>query len=35
VKYQVQNKLLQFTLDTDKPVYLDFREAFDKAREIV
>lgn len=34
VKYQLQNKLLTFMLETDKPVYLDFRDAFIKAQEI-
>jgi methylene-tetrahydromethanopterin dehydrogenase len=35
VKYQLQHELLNFMLTTDKPVYLDFREAFNKARGIV
>ena len=35
VKYQLQNEMLKLMLQTDKPVYLDFREAFNKAREIV
>jgi methylene-tetrahydromethanopterin dehydrogenase len=35
VKYQLQNEMLKFMLKTDKPVYLDFREAFNKARNIV
>lgn len=35
VKYQLQHKLLKLTLETDKPVYLDFRNAFAKAQEIV
>ncbi|MGZ8153545.1 MAG: NAD(P)-dependent methylenetetrahydromethanopterin dehydrogenase [Methylovulum sp.] len=34
VKYQLQNKMLRLMLETDKPVYLDFREAFNKAREM-
>jgi methylene-tetrahydromethanopterin dehydrogenase len=34
VKYQLQHTLLKLMLETDKPVYLDFREAFKKAREI-
>lgn len=35
IKYKVQHSLLKLTLETDKPVYLDFREAFNKARGIV
>jgi methylene-tetrahydromethanopterin dehydrogenase len=35
VKYQLQNRLLALMLDTEKPVYLDFRDAFEKARELV
>ena len=35
VKYQLQNEMLKLMLATDKPVYLDFRQAFDKARELV
>lgn len=35
VKYQLQNEMLQLMLKTDKPLYLDFREAFNKARDIV
>ena len=35
VKYQLQNELLKLMLKTDKPLYLDFREAFNKARDIV
>ena len=35
VKYQLQNEMLKLMLKTDKPVYLDFREAFNKARDIV
>ena len=35
VKYQLQNEMLRLMLETDKPLYLDFREAFNKAREIV
>lgn len=34
VKYQLQNEMLRLLLETDKPLYLDFRAAFDKAREI-
>jgi methylene-tetrahydromethanopterin dehydrogenase len=35
VKYQLQNRLLALMLETDKPVYLDFRPAFERARELV
>ena len=35
VKYQLQNEMLKMMLETTKPVYLDFRQAFDKARELV
>ncbi|MDD5033520.1 MAG: methylenetetrahydromethanopterin dehydrogenase [Methylococcaceae bacterium] len=35
VKYQLQNRLLAFMLETEQPVYLDFRDAFGKARELV
>lgn len=35
VKYQLQNRLLHLMLETEQPVYLDFRDAFNKAREIV
>lgn len=35
VKYQLQNEMLNLMLATDKPLYLDFRQAFDKARELV
>jgi methylene-tetrahydromethanopterin dehydrogenase len=34
VKYQLQNILLKLLLETDKPLYLDFRDAFTKAREL-
>lgn len=34
VKYQLQHTLLKLMLETDMPLYLDFREAFKKAREI-
>lgn len=34
IKYQLQNKLLKSLLKTDKPLYLDFRDAFNGAREI-
>jgi methylene-tetrahydromethanopterin dehydrogenase len=35
VKYKLQNTLLRLLLDTEQPLYLDFREAFAKARELV
>lgn len=35
VKYQLQNRLLALMLSTDKPVYLDFRDAFQQARALV
>jgi methylene-tetrahydromethanopterin dehydrogenase len=35
VKYKLQNAMLKLMLETDKPLYLDFREAFNKARDIV
>ena len=35
VKYQLQNEMLNLMLTTDTPLYLDFRDAFKKAREIV
>jgi len=34
VKYQLQNEMLRLMLETDQPLYLDFREAFNKAREL-
>jgi methylene-tetrahydromethanopterin dehydrogenase len=35
VKYKLQQSLLKETLESDKPVYLDFRNAFDGARKLV
>jgi methylene-tetrahydromethanopterin dehydrogenase len=35
VKYQLQHELLKSMLETDKPLYLDFRDAFNKARELL
>ncbi len=35
VKYKLQQALLRETLDSEKPVYLDFRNAFDGARKLV
>ena len=34
IKAQVQHKLLKFMCDSDKPVFLDFREAYKIAQEI-
>lgn len=35
VKYQVQHALLASMLESEKPVYLDFRDAFVRARELL
>ena len=35
VKYKLQHALLKETLEAEKPVYLDFRNAFDGARQLV
>ncbi|QFY43688.1 methylenetetrahydromethanopterin dehydrogenase [Candidatus Methylospira mobilis] len=35
IKYQLQHHLLTQMLNTDKPVYLDFRDAFEQARILV
>ena len=35
IKYQLQAALLNLMLESDKPVYLDFVAAFEKARELV
>jgi methylene-tetrahydromethanopterin dehydrogenase len=35
IKYRLQQALLTSLLATDKPLYLDFRDAFNKARELV
>lgn len=35
IKYKLQHALLKESLDADKPVYLDFRNAFDGARKLV
>ncbi len=35
VKYKLQQVLLKSMLETDKPVFIDFRAAFSKARELV
>ena len=34
VKYQTQHELLKSMLETEKPVFIDFREAFNKARKL-
>ncbi|MGY6276622.1 NAD(P)-dependent methylenetetrahydromethanopterin dehydrogenase [Methylomonas sp. MgM2] len=34
VKYQTQHELLKSMLETEKPVFIDFREAFIKARSL-
>ena len=35
VKYKLQNALLRQLLSTEQPVFLDFRAAFERARELV
>ncbi|MGZ8218834.1 NAD(P)-dependent methylenetetrahydromethanopterin dehydrogenase [Methylomagnum sp.] len=35
VKYKLQNALLAYLLKAEKPVFLDFREAFERARGLV
>jgi len=35
VKYKLQHKLLNVSLTSEKPVYLDFRDAFSEAQKIV
>ena len=35
VKYQVQHAMLASMLETEKPIFLDFRDAFIKAQEIL
>ncbi|WAR46997.1 NAD(P)-dependent methylenetetrahydromethanopterin dehydrogenase [Methylomonas rapida] len=35
VKYQLQHELLKSMLEAEKPVFIDFREAFNKARTLV
>jgi len=35
IKYQTQQTLLKLMLETDRPVYVDFRDAFSTARELV
>lgn len=35
IKYKLQQALLQSLLENEKPAYLDFRSAFDKAKELL
>ncbi len=35
IKYQVQHKLLELCLNAEKPVYLDFRNAFTEAQKLL
>ncbi|WP_426992718.1 NAD(P)-dependent methylenetetrahydromethanopterin dehydrogenase [Methylomonas sp. CM2] len=35
IKYQLQRELLKLLLESEQPVFLDFRDAFDKARGLV
>lgn len=35
IKYQLQHELLKSMLKSDKPITIDFREAFSKARDLV
>lgn len=35
IKYQLQNRLLISLMETEKPLYLDFRDGFSRAREII
>lgn len=35
VKYKLQQNLLKLTLETETPVYLDFRDAYKQAQELV
>jgi len=35
IKYRTQQTLLKLLLETDKPVFIDFREAFKTARDLV
>ena len=35
IKYKLQNALLASLLETQEPVYLDFRSAFEQARLLV
>ena len=35
VKYKLQQELLKSLLETDKPIFIDFRAAFEKARTLI
>ena len=35
IKYQVQQQLLKDMVSADKPQYLDFQDAFERARDYV
>ncbi len=35
VKYKLQQELLKSLLETDKPIFVDFRAAFEKARSLI
>jgi methylene-tetrahydromethanopterin dehydrogenase len=35
VKYKLQQELLKSLLETEKPIFIDFRAAFEKARSLV
>lgn len=35
IKYQLQRELLKLLLESEQPIFLDFRDAFDKARSLV
>jgi len=34
VKYKLQQALLRAMLESEQPIYLDFRDAFQRAREL-
>ncbi|HAZ61733.1 MAG TPA: methylenetetrahydromethanopterin dehydrogenase, partial [Gammaproteobacteria bacterium] len=34
IKYRVHTRLFQMMFDTEKPLYIEFREAFKVAREL-
>jgi methylene-tetrahydromethanopterin dehydrogenase len=35
IKYKVEANLFRKMIETEKPLYLDFRDAFQRAREII
>ena len=35
IKYKLQQALLRAMLESEQPVYLDFRDAFQRARDLV